>query len=140
MNPAAFPNLGISTESVRRKNRVIENLIRREVMKQLSEAPSKNIPRVQKLVDEVNKLIASAIDSDGDPIYVVDSSSTWEEPMTYKPVEYKNGRLKFSYTEPYSGNKVKTDIVNVRDIESEGIATLRYVMKMYRQAIRKNNK
>jgi len=28
MNPAAFPNLGISTESVRRKNRVIENLVR----------------------------------------------------------------------------------------------------------------
>jgi hypothetical protein len=52
--------------------------------------------KIQKKVDEVNSLIEKAIDKDGDPIMVVDKSGTWEEPMQYKPIVYKNGRLYLS--------------------------------------------
>lgn len=110
-----------------------------EEMSTIKEAPAKNIPKIQKLVDAVNVLIQSAVDSDGDPLMVVDNSGTWEEPMIYEPVVYSNGRLKFTYTEPYSGNKKKVDVVNSRDMQFEGIPMLRDLSKWYRKAIKDNN-
>ena len=64
-------------------------------MKSLSEAPSKNNPKIEKIVNKINDLIASAKDTNGDPIEVFDSSSTYEMGMIYSPIIYKNGKCIF---------------------------------------------
>lgn len=91
--------------------------------------------KIQKKVDEVNSLIEKAIDKDGDPIMVVDKSGTWEEPMQYKPIVYKNGRLYFEYYEPYSG-KTEKEVVNKSNIEFDGYPMLLDIAKMYRSALK----
>jgi len=91
--------------------------------------------KIQKKVDEVNSLIEKAIDKDGDPIMVVDKSGTWQEPMQYKPIIYKNGRLYFEYYEPYSG-KTKKEVVNKSNIEFDGYPMLLDIAKMYRSALK----
>lgn len=91
--------------------------------------------KIQKKVDEVNSLIEKAIDKDGDPIMVVDKSGTWEEPMQYKPIVYKNGRLYFEYYEPYSG-KTQKEVVNKSNIEFDGYPMLLDIAKMYRRALK----
>lgn len=91
--------------------------------------------KIQKKVDEVNSLIEKAIDKDGDPIMVVDKSGTWEEPMQYKPIVYKNGRLYFEYYEPYSG-KTKKEVVNKSNIDFDGYPMLLDIAKMYRSALK----
>lgn len=91
--------------------------------------------KIQKKVDEVNSLIEKAIDKDGDPIMVVDKSGTWEEPMQYKPIVYKNGRLYFEYYEPYSG-KTQKEVVNKSNIEFDGYPMLLDIAKMYRSALK----
>ena len=54
---------------------------------------------MQKKIDEVNALIAAAIDTDGDPLGVIDTSGTWQMYMYFKPVIYKNGFVYTEYTE-----------------------------------------
>lgn len=92
--------------------------------------------KIQKKVDEVNALIKKAIDSDGDPLMVVDTTGTWEEPMQYKPIIYKNGRLYIEYYEPYSG-KTEKDVINKSNIDFDGYPTLLNIAKMYRKALKK---
>jgi hypothetical protein len=92
--------------------------------------------KIQKKVDEVNALIEKAIDSDGDPLMVVDTTITWEEPMQYKPIVYKNGRLYIEYFEPYSG-KTEKDVINKSNVDFDGYPTLLNIAKMYRKALKK---
>jgi hypothetical protein len=91
--------------------------------------------KIQKKVDEINDLIKKAIDSDGDPLMVVDTTGTWEEPMQYKPIIYKNGRLYIEYFEPYSG-KTEKEVVNKSNIDLDGYPTLLNIAKMYRKALK----
>jgi hypothetical protein len=91
--------------------------------------------KIQKKVDEVNALIEKAIDSDGDPIMVVDKTGTWEEPMQYKPIIYKNGRLYIEYFEPYSG-KTEKEVINKSNVDFDGYPTLLNIAKMYRKALK----
>ena len=49
-----------------------------------------NVSSIEKKVQEVNRLIDLANKND---ISVIDSSSTWESPMKYKPIKYSNGTL-----------------------------------------------
>jgi hypothetical protein len=91
--------------------------------------------KIQKKVDEVNALIEKAVDSDGDPLMVVDTTGTWEEPMQYKPIVYKNGRLYIEYFEPYSG-KTEKDVINKSNMDFDGYPTLLNIAKMYRKALK----
>lgn len=91
--------------------------------------------KIQKKVDEVNSLIEKAIDKDGDPLMVVDTTGTWEEPMQYKPIVYKNGRLYIEYFEPYSG-KTEKDVINKSNVDFDGYPTLLNIAKMYRKALK----
>jgi hypothetical protein len=91
--------------------------------------------KIQKKVDEVNALIEKAVDSDGDPLMVVDATGTWEEPMQYKPIVYKNGRLYIEYFEPYSG-KTQKEVVNKSNVEFDGYPMLLDIAKMYRKALK----
>ena len=97
-------------------------------------------PKIQRLVDEVNGLIASTVDSDGDPIGVIDTSSTWEEPYVYEPIIYnKMGQLIIKSSSQYDSNKVHKEVINSRDMEFDGIPTLRDIAKQYRKALRSKN-
>jgi hypothetical protein len=91
--------------------------------------------KIQKKVDEVNALIEKAVDSDGDPLMVVDTTGTWEEPMQYKPIVYKNGRLYIEYFEPYSG-KTEKEVINKSNVDFDGYPTLLNIAKMYRKALK----
>lgn len=119
----------------------IEKLIRKKVqeeyMKTINELPAKNDPKIQRIVDEINKLIESAKDSDGDPLGVVDRTSTWEEPIVYEPIEYKNGTIKITTRKVYETG-VDVDFIKKSNMESDGIPTLRNIMKMYKKAIKNN--
>ncbi len=96
---------------------------------------------IQKKVAEINALIAKAFDKDGDPLEVIDKSSTWEAPMKYKPIVYKNKNLFIEYTE-YDGSgkdKVHKDRITQARMEFDGIPQLNDIAKMYRAVLKKNN-
>lgn len=94
--------------------------------------------KIQKKVEEINAMIEKAFDLDGDPLWVIDTSSTWQEPVVYKPIIYRNGRLYIEYFEPYSGKTVKETILK-RNMEEDGYGTLLEIAKMYRRALKKKS-
>lgn len=101
----------------------------------LEEGPARNNPKIEKLVAGINDLIAQAIDSDGDPIGVVDTSGTWQEPYVYEPIQYKNGHLKIVSRSIYKSTPEVYTILS-RDMEFDGIPTLRLIMRLYKKAIK----
>jgi DNA repair protein RadC len=99
-----------------------------------------NVSSIEKKVAEVNRLINLANEKN---ISVVDSSSTWESPMKYKPIRYSNGVLYIEYQELdlYKYNRTgvsnwvtKKDKILKRDIEFDN--PLNDIAKMYRKALR----
>lgn len=100
--------------------------------------------KIQKKVDEINKLIALANlpeDTDVENSYdgkvmVVDTSSTWEEPAIYEPIVFRNGVLYIEYFEPYS-NRIKKEKILKRDLEYDGYGTLLDIAKMYKKALKR---
>lgn len=101
---------------------------------------NQNDPKVEKLVGVINKMITDAIDSDGDPIGVIDTSGTWEEPMIYSPIIYKNGVLKISSRSVYdTSGKPNTEVILKRNMEFDGIPTLLNIKKQYVKALKKKN-
>ena len=104
----------------------------------INEAPASNDPKIEKIVAGINELISKAIDEDGDPIGVIDTTSTWEEPYVYSPIEYKNGALKITSKSVY-GKDNEVDTIRKSDMEIDGIPTLRNIMKMYKRVLKKNN-
>lgn len=100
--------------------------------------------KIQKKVDEINKLIALAnLPEDADvensydgKVMVVDTSSTWEEPAIYEPIVFRNGVLYIEYFEPYS-NRTKKEKILKRDLEYDGYGTLLDIAKMYKKALKK---
>lgn len=105
----------------------------------LPQKKSLNNPKIEKFVNGINELIASAIDSDGDPIPVVDRSGTWEEPYIYYPIEYKNGNLKITSKSVYK-NEPEVEVIARRNMEFDGRETLLLIKRMYNAAIKRNNK
>jgi len=99
-----------------------------------------NVSSIEKKVQEVNRLIDLANKND---ISVIDSSSTWESPMKYKPIKYSNGTLYIEYQELdlYKNNRTgikeyvtKKDKVLKRNMEFDN--PLNDIAKMYRKALK----
>jgi len=102
----------------------------------LSEAAAQNNPQIERIVGKINELIKKAVDEDGDPIPVVDKSGTWEEPVIYSPIQYKNGALTITYTEQIGGDS-NTETILKRNMEFDGLPTLQYIMRMYKSSLKK---
>ena len=103
---------------------------------------SGNEPKVQRKVDELNRLIKLANEND---IEITDNTSTWEAPMRYKPIKYTNGTLYLEWEELdlYKANRgegrkyeKKTDKVLKSDMELDGIPTLNFLARRYRNALK----
>lgn len=113
-----------------------------QIIKEEEEAKSidRRIPKIQRLVDEINHLISQAIDSDGEPIGVIDTTNTWQSPMVYNQIIYsKNGSLKISNSYPMEPRKgIETDIIRMRDMEFDGIPTLLLIRRLYKKALKQN--
>jgi hypothetical protein len=101
---------------------------------------SGNVPRIAKKVAEVNALIEKGNQLG---LEVVDSSSTWQSPMKYKPIKYVNGILYIEYEklDLYALSKrgvqkwdIQKDKVLKRNMEFDN--PLNDIAKMYRKAIR----
>jgi hypothetical protein len=105
-----------------------------EGLDNLNEA--KNIPKVEKLVNVINDMIAKAVDEDGDPIGVIEPGTTYEEPYTYSPIEYKNGTLRITSKSVYN-NKPEVDVINSENMMYDGVPTLQLIARMYKKAIKK---
>jgi hypothetical protein len=99
-----------------------------------------NVPSITRKVNEVNRLIALGNEND---ISVIDSSSTWESPMKYKPIKYSNGTLYIEYEELdlYKNNRTgvkqwitKKDKVLKRNMEYD--SPLNDIAKWYRKALK----
>jgi hypothetical protein len=114
----------------------VENYKKAAEEEQLDESPAKNDPKIEKLVNGINDLIAKAVDIDGDPIGIVDTQSTWQEPEVYSPIEYRNGALKITSKSPYK-SEVNTEVISSKRMGDDGIETLRYLMRKYKQAAKK---
>ena len=112
----------------------------KEYSKSLNEGVAQNNPKIEKYVNQINQLIAQAVDSDGDPIGVVDPTSTWEEPYIYEPIVYQNGALKIVSRSNYQPGKINTDIVRSRDMEYDGIPTLQLLSRMYKKALKNKDR
>ncbi len=102
-----------------------------------------NVSSIEKRVEEVNKLIELANAND---ISVIDSSTTWQSPMKYKPIRYSNGVLYIEYQELdlYKYNRTgesnwvtKKDKVLKRNMEFDN--PLNDIAKMYRKALRESD-
>lgn len=102
----------------------------------INEAPAKNNPKIEAYVNKLNELIRQAVDGDGDPIGVVDKSGTWEEPVVYQPIIYSNGALKIVSTKQTS-NDPDTEIILSRNMEFDGIPTLKLLNRLYTNTIKK---
>lgn len=99
-----------------------------------------NVSSIEKKVQEVNRLIELANEKG---ISVVDSSSTWQSPMKYKPIRYSNGVLYVEYDELdlYKYNRTgesnwvtQKDKVLKRDMQFDN--PLNAIAKMYRKALK----
>lgn len=105
-----------------------------------------NVPTIEKRVEEVNALIKEGNDKG---LQVVDTSSTWESPMKYKPFKYSNGVLYEEYEELdlYKYNKGQGTYWVTKKYTTKksggGIddqkATLTQIARMYRKAIKHYN-
>lgn len=100
----------------------------------MNESSAKNDPKIEKLVNQINQMIELAVDSDDEPIAVVDKSGTWEEPYIYFPIQYKNGALKITSRSQYKKTP-EVEVINKRNMEYDGIPTLRNIAKMYKKTI-----
>jgi hypothetical protein len=114
----------------------VENYKKAAEEGQLDESPAKNNPKIEKLVNGINDLIAKAVDIDGDPIGIVDTQSTWQEPEVYSPIVYRNGALKITSQSPYR-SEVNTEVISSKRMGDDGIETLKYLMRKYKQAAKK---
>lgn len=103
---------------------------------------SGNEAKVQRKVDELNRLIKLANEND---LAIVDTSGTWQTPEKYKPVRYVNGVLYFEWEELdlYSYNKergekwnLKKDKVLKSNMEFDGIPTLNTLMRLYKKSLK----
>jgi hypothetical protein len=99
-----------------------------------------NVSSIEKKVNELNRLIELANEKG---ISVVDSSSTWQSPMKYKPIRYSNGVLYVEYQELdlYKYNRTgvsnwvtKKDKVLKRNMQFDN--PLNEIAKMYRKALK----
>lgn len=117
---------------------VITQIIKEE--EEEAKSIDRRIPKIQRLVDEINHLISQAIDSDGEPIAVIDTTNTWQSPMVYNQIIYsKNGSLKISNSYPMEPRKgIETDIIRMRDMEFDGIPTLLLIRRLYKKALKQN--
>jgi len=99
---------------------------------------SGNEAKYQRQVDEVNRLISLAYDSDGDPIEVVDTSGTYYMPYVYLPVKYSNGVLYIQYYENAGLDigKIQKDKVIKSQMFFDN--PLLEIAKMYRKALKKH--
>ena len=102
-----------------------------------------NVSSIEKKVAEVNRLIELG---NKNGISVVDSRSTWEAPMKYKPIRYSNGVLYVEYQQLdlYKYNKkgisnwvTKKDKVLKRDMQFDN--PLNDIAKMYRKALKQED-
>jgi len=98
---------------------------------------AKNNPKVEKLVNVINDMIAKAMDEDGDPIGVIEPGTTYEEPYTYFPIEYKNGTLRITSKSVYN-NKPEVDVISSENMMYDGVPTLQLIARMYKKAIKKS--
>lgn len=120
---------------------MIVNVVLEETKnKTINEGVAKNSPKIERYVNKLNDLINSAFDSDGDPIGVIEPSSTYEIEWVYKPIIYKNGALRITSYPKHKVSDISVDIINSRDMEYDGIPTLQLINRMYNKAIRRKNK
>lgn len=104
----------------------------------INEGVAKNNPKIEKYINELNFLILSFKDEIGDPIGVVDSTGTWEEPYIYLPIQYKNGFIRIKYYSEYDQKKVIDDIIKPSNVPTDGVDTIKAIKRMYTNAIRKH--
>ncbi len=97
-----------------------------------------NVKSVEKKVNEVNRLIALAVDTEGDPIGVIDTSGTWLAEMYFKPFKYANGVLYTEFSQQGEREVTKHKTLK-KHMELDGIPYLNDVAKMYRKALKKHN-
>jgi hypothetical protein len=102
----------------------------------IKEGVAQNNPKIEKYVNKINGLISQAFDSDGDPIGVIDPTSTWEEPYVYEPIIYKNGILKIVSYSWYKPTEKSVDVIKSGDMEYEGVPTLQLISRMYNKALK----
>lgn len=100
---------------------------------------AKNNPKVEKLVNIINDMISKAMDEDGDPIGVIEPGSSWEEPYTYSPIEYKNGTLIITSKSQYK-NTPEVDKISSENMMYDGVPTLQLIARMYKKALKKLSK
>ena len=97
------------------------------------------VREIEKLVHVANALIEKAVDEDGDPIGVIDTSGTWQEPEYYQPIEFNGDKLTIkstSYTKP---NDVSVEELVGEGLYWDAIPTLRNIIKLYKKALKKHN-
>ncbi len=102
-----------------------------------------NVATITRKVNEVNRLIALGNENN---ISVIDSTTTWEAPMKYKPIKYSNGNLYIEYEQLdlYKNNRtgVKqwiTDKYKVLKRNMEYDSPLNNIAKLYRKALKSAN-
>lgn len=93
---------------------------------------------IDNKVKLINSLIEKAYDSDGDPIAVVDSSGTWEEPIVYEPLSWDGEKLILKSKSTQS-NIVDEEVIEGDNLYHDGIPSLNYIGRMYRKALKKHN-
>ena len=96
------------------------------------------VKKIENLVKLVNSLIEKAVDEDGDPIPVVDTTGTWESPTIYSPIHFDGTNLTI-ISQEVMGGKEEVDEYEGENLYHDGIPSLNYIGRMYRKALKKHN-
>lgn len=97
------------------------------------------VKKIQNLVNIANALIEKAVDEDGDPIGVVDTSGTWQEPDYYKPIEFDGEKLIIKNTSYTNPNKEEVEVLEGEALYFDGIPTLQVIIRLYKKTLKKHN-
>jgi hypothetical protein len=97
------------------------------------------VKKIQNLVNVANALIEKAVDTDGDPIGVVDTSGTWQEPDYYKSIEFDGKTLVIRSTSQTGGHKEVVDEYEGENLIYDGIPSLQMIIRLYKKALKKHN-
>lgn len=93
---------------------------------------------IDNKVKLINSLIEKAVDEDGDPIPVVDTTGTWESPTIYSPIQFDGTNLTI-ISQEVMGGKEEVDEYEGENLYYDGIPSLNYIGRLYRKALKKNN-
>ena len=95
--------------------------------------------QIEKLVKIFNDELEAFKNEYGYSIGIIDYSGTWEEPYIYEPIKFNGTTLTIKSKSEYN-NKIDKEVITKNNLDTDGIDTLRHLIKMLRKSKKEHMK